>query len=103
MSIQRITVYAIILLGGLATAWLSVEERKEVLNIERRGNQVFVDGKPAPALSGVPFHKSYIDDATCLTCHKNGRKLDIMGQTYIAPKIKHDVRKKCTSCHALPA
>ena len=44
-------------------------------------------------------HQSFVDEESCLVCHQNSISIPSIG---IAPKIKHEFRKNCTSCHLLP-
>lgn len=53
-----------------------------------------------PPLSDLPFHGAFINEETCLQCHAEGKALPTFGLT--APKIKHELRENCVSCHALP-
>ena len=52
-----------------------------------------------PPLSNIGPHRKFIDERTCLGCHKNG--LDIPG-VGLSPKIPHEFRRECISCHILP-
>ncbi len=54
-----------------------------------------------PGMTPQPFHQSFIDEETCLTCHAQGKELPAFDLT--APKIGHEVRKDCVTCHRLPA
>ena len=56
--------------------------------------------KPPPPLSDQPFHLAFINEETCLQCHAEGRDLPAFGLT--APKIGHEPRANCVSCHQLP-
>ena len=56
-------------------------------------------GTPPP-LSSQPFHQSFISEETCLVCLAQERELPAFGLT--APKIGHEPRKNCVSCHLLP-
>ncbi|MCH8328737.1 MAG: hypothetical protein IID15_09500 [Candidatus Marinimicrobia bacterium] len=59
-----------------------------------------VVGLPPP-LSDFPPHGAFINEETCLNCHAEGKALPAFGLT--APKIKHEPRENCVSCHALPS
>ena len=52
-----------------------------------------------PRLSNIGPHRKFIDERTCLGCHQNG--LDIPG-VGLSPKIPHEFRRDCISCHILP-
>ncbi len=56
--------------------------------------------KSPPPLSDQPFHMAFINEETCLRCHAEERELPAFGLT--APKIGHEPRAKCASCHQLP-
>ena len=53
-----------------------------------------------PPLSDQPFHGSFINEETCLTCHAEERDFPALGLT--APKVGHEPRADCVSCHQLP-
>ena len=96
----QITIYAIIILSGLLTAMLSLYDQKRGgLNIVVRNGHTFVNGVVAPHLSDIPFHGAYIDDKTCLACHEKDRKIDLLGEKYVAQKMKHELRENCDRCH----
>jgi hypothetical protein len=96
-------VYTSILLAGLVVVWAAtVAQDGDHLKIVRQGDTVLVDGKAAPPLSDLPFHRSYIDEDTCLRCHATSRVIDLMGQSYETPKMAHEPRKDCVTCHQLP-
>mgnify|MGYP002629841217 CR=1 FL=1 len=41
-------------------------------------------------------HQKFVSKESCLKCHGEGVEIPGMGT---APKIKHEVREDCTSCH----
>jgi len=44
-------------------------------------------------------HQEFVSEEGCLACHQMGINIPNIGK---APKIKHEFRKDCTSCHLLP-
>lgn len=44
-------------------------------------------------------HQEFVSEEGCLACHQTGVDIPNIGK---APKIKHEFRKNCTSCHLLP-
>ena len=44
-------------------------------------------------------HQEFVSEEACLACHQTGVDIPNIGK---APKIKHEFRKNCTSCHLLP-
>ena len=53
-----------------------------------------------PDLSSQPFHMQFVSEEVCLACHAQEKELAQFGLT--APKIAHELRESCTSCHELP-
>jgi len=41
-------------------------------------------------------HQKFISEDSCLKCHRQGVEIPGLG---IAPKIKHEIRSDCGSCH----
>ncbi len=100
MEKYKTTIYVIIVFCGILTAALSLmEQGGDDLNIVVRDGHTFVDGVMAPHLSDLPFHGAYIDDGTCLSCHANGKEIDLMGTAYVAQKMAHEKRDNCDRCH----
>ena len=56
-------------------------------------------GSMPPPLSDIGPHRKFIDEKTCLGCHQTGLKIPGVGNS---PKIPHEFRKDCISCHVLP-
>ena len=44
-------------------------------------------------------HQKFVSEEACLACHQNSITIPSVGTT---PKIAHEFRKNCTSCHLLP-
>ncbi|NOZ04122.1 MAG: hypothetical protein GXO92_05885 [FCB group bacterium] len=104
MEQEKGMVYGLIIIAGLILSWLAyVEQDTGQPHIMQKGATLLVDGKVPPSLSGIPFHMSYIDEDTCLKCHSRGRTIELMNQNYVAPKMAHEFRKDCTSCHKIPS
>lgn len=67
---------------------------------------IIVDGKIPPQLSDLfeeqdeGPHQKYVDEESCLICHK--QEIDIPGLGTV-PKIPHEFRPDCVSCHFLPS
>lgn len=100
MQKLQTTIYVIIILSGLLTATLAVYDQKgEKLEIIVRNGHTFVNGVVAPHLSDIPFHGAYIDDKTCLSCHEKAREINLLDETYVAQKMKHELRENCDRCH----
>lgn len=62
---------------------------------------ILVDGKVPPRLSDFPMHMAFIDEATCLRCHQDGKEMEFGGQKLTAPKIPHESREIWVECHRL--
>lgn len=56
----------------------------------------------APALSPIPFHQSFVDEETCLRCHRESRQINLKGEIMEAMVMPHEARATCTICHQLP-
>ncbi len=52
-----------------------------------------------PRLSNIGPHRKFIDEKTCLGCHQTGLNIPGVG---LSPKIPHEFRRECISCHILP-
>ncbi|MFQ6605225.1 MAG: hypothetical protein ACE5D8_06690 [Fidelibacterota bacterium] len=103
MQNQKTLILGIIVAGGILTAFWSLHDQQErEFSIVIQNGRTIVDGVEAPQLSELPFHMSFVDDGTCLQCHRKGKTLTVRGTTYDAPKIKHDIRQGCNRCHQLP-
>ncbi|NIA18626.1 MAG: hypothetical protein GWO85_00850 [Simkaniaceae bacterium] len=100
MQKLQATIYAIIILSGLFMAALALyDQNGEELNIVVRDGHTFVNGVLAPHLSDIPFHGAFIDDKTCLACHEKSREINLLGEIYVAQKMKHELRNNCDRCH----
>ena len=67
---------------------------------------ITVDGKIPPQLSDLfedrdeGPHQKYENEESCLKCHKQELNIPGLG---IVPKIPHEFRPDCISCHFLPS
>ncbi len=67
---------------------------------------ITVDGKIPPQLSDLfedqdeGPHQKYLDEESCLKCHKQEMNIPELGDV---PKIPHEFRPDCISCHFLPS
>lgn len=95
-------VFSIICIFGLFFVFTIYEQ--EFMSIFSK-NEI-VDDKLAPQLSDLFSdrpdgpHQKFTTVENCLRCHKDGVEIPGMGK---APKIKHELRPNCISCHKLPA
>jgi len=48
------------------------------------------------------MHMQFIDENTCLKCHKEEREMDFGSGPVTAKKMTHEMRENCVSCHLLP-
>ncbi len=44
-------------------------------------------------------HQMFVSEEACLACHQESITIPSVGKT---PKIKHEFRKNCTTCHLFP-
>ena len=44
-------------------------------------------------------HQKFVSEQACLSCHQNSITIPKVGKT---PKIPHEFRANCTTCHLLP-
>jgi len=95
-------IYSIIVVAGLTLLWVVESSMNPAPPSTQDAMLVTIDGKIPPPLSDFPMHRAFIDEATCLRCHQNGKEMNFGGQTLIAPKIKHEFRENCIRCHQLP-
>ena len=108
MEQQKRIINGIIIIAGLALVWLVYTDQGnsfETVTVEpptEKSNPVLVDGKVPPKLSEFPMHRAFIDEATCLKCHQEGKTMTFMGQEMFAMKMAHEFREDCTNCHAIP-
>lgn len=69
-------------------------------------SSIMIDGKIPPQLSDLfpdredGPHQKYIDEKSCLACHKQEMNIPGVG---LIPKIPHEYRPDCVSCHFLPS
>ena len=65
----------------------------------------FVEEKTPPLLSDLfpdrinGPHQEFVSEEACLSCHQSSISIPNIG---ITPKIAHEFRKNCTTCHLLP-
>ncbi len=64
-----------------------------------------VDGKIPPRLTDLfkdkdtGPHQKFVNEKSCLKCHKQEITIPGLGEV---PKIPHEFRSDCVSCHLLP-
>ena len=104
---NKTIVYSLIAVAGvvLASIMYSIQNSDEF--VEPKVNSVImIDGKIPPQLSDLfpdreaGPHQKFIDEKSCLTCHK--QEMTIPGVGFV-PKIPHEFRPGCVSCHFLPS
>ena len=104
---NKTIVYSLIAVAGvvLASIMYSIQHSDEV--VEPKVNSVImIDGKIPPQLSDLfpdreegPQQK-FTDEKSCLVCHKQEMTIPGVG---LVPKIPHEFRPGCVSCHFLPS
>jgi len=103
-------VYSIIALGGIILAVIAFTKQDfnnlTEPNIVNNDGVVLVDGKSPPQLSDLFAdqedgpHQKYVDEKSCLKCHKQEMTIPGIG---LVSKIPHEFRPDCVSCHFLPS
>ncbi len=61
-----------------------------------------VDADDAQDLSAIPFHQSFIDEQTCMSCHREARQINLKGEIMESMVMPHEPREICIDCHRLP-
>lgn len=102
MQEQKGLIYSMVVITGLALLWVvNFSSGPDIPQPQPSAPEV-ADGKTPPPLSDFPMHRAFIDEATCLRCHQDGKEFTFNGETLVATKIAHEVREDCISCHRLP-
>jgi cytochrome c551/c552 len=94
LNTRKATFLTSIIIAGALLVY--VVYRPELSKAARPGSV----NETAPALSAHPFHQAFVSEEACLACHAQERDLPAFG--LVAPRIAHEVRKECDSCHQLP-
>lgn len=104
---NRSIVYVLIVTSGLSLAALTyIKQSPEEKNKPEIPSSIMIDGKIPPQLSDLfpdredGPHQKYIDEKSCLACHKQEMEIPGLG---LIPKIPHEFRPDCVSCHFLPS
>ncbi len=104
---NRSIVYVLIVTSGLSLAALTyLKQSPEKNNEPEIPSSIMIDGKIPPQLSDLfpdredGPHQKYIDEKSCLACHKQEMEIPGVG---LIPKIPHEFRPDCVSCHFLPS
>ncbi len=100
MSNNEKILYTIVIITGLLLIWWIYVPNGEVSTAAFPDN-MSITADP-PKLSNLPFHLAFVDMETCLRCHGEGRQINLKGEIMEAPKIAHEVRDNCTTCHQIP-
>ncbi|NQT97420.1 MAG: hypothetical protein HQ562_06730 [Candidatus Marinimicrobia bacterium] len=95
MNNREKIVYLISIVGGLLLIWLIYAPFSP-------GTGRTAELELAPALSPIPFHQSFVDEETCLRCHRESRQINLKGEIMEAMVMPHEAQAVCTSCHQLP-
>ena len=96
-KIQAIIFVMIVIVGSIYT--LSIFGNNIEINILPENttppplSDLFSDRQNGP-------HQKFVSEESCLTCHQESITIPRIGTT---PKIVHEIRKNCTSCHLLPS
>ena len=98
-------VYSLIVLAGIVLAGITYLKQDMDKPVEPKLNpSIMIDGKIPPQLSDLfpdrdqGPHQKYIDEKSCLACHKQEITIPGVG---LVPKIPHEYRPDCVSCHFL--
>jgi hypothetical protein len=96
-KIQTIVFVIIVIIGAIYT--LSIFGNDIEINILPKNeippplSDLFPDRPNGP-------HQKFVSEESCLTCHEESISFPGIGSS---PKIAHELRKNCTSCHLLPS
>jgi len=98
----------LVALAGIMLASVALLKQDTNKQVDTNINNpiIMVDGKIPPQLSDLFAdreqgpHQKYIDEKSCLKCHKNEITIPGVG---LVPKIPHEFRPDCVSCHFLPS
>ena len=85
---QQNILYALVAVAALVLVWLiSAAQGDAFTTAPAENQQILIDGKVPPLLSDFPMHMAFIDEATCLRCHQDGKEMEFGGQKVIATKV----------------
>lgn len=100
-------VYSLIAAVGIILVFVVyVKQDYEVIVEPEINSSIMIDGKIPPQLSDLfpnrdqGPHQKYVDEKSCLACHKQEITIPGVG---LVPKILHEFRPDCVSCHILPS
>ena len=104
---NKTIVYSLIVVAGivLSSIMYSIQNSHEVVE-PKENSIIMIDGKIPPQLSDLfpnreeGPHQKFIDEKSCLICHKQEMTIPGVG---LVPKILHEFRPDCVSCHFLPS
>ncbi|MFQ6677811.1 MAG: hypothetical protein ACE5D0_05755 [Fidelibacterota bacterium] len=104
---NKIAVYSLTSLAGILLVFtINLKQDFGKDEVSKMSQPIIVDGKIAPQLSDLfegrdeGPHQEFNDENSCLKCHK--QEIEIPGLGTV-PKIPHEFRKDCISCHLLPS
>ncbi len=107
---NKTVVFSLVAIAGIllaVSAYTKQDFNKTTeLDIVKKDGVVMVDGKIPPQLSDLFIdqedgpHQKYVDEKSCLKCHKQEMTIPGIG---LVPKILHEFRPDCVSCHLLPS
>ncbi|MBC8346352.1 MAG: hypothetical protein ISR89_00720 [Candidatus Marinimicrobia bacterium] len=98
-------IYSLVTIAGIILVWFVYADQGIERTPEISGEEsplILVDGKVPPRLSNFVMHMQYIDENTCLKCHKDEREMNFGSGPVLAKKMPHEMRENCVSCHLLP-
>ncbi len=96
-KIQTIIFVLIVVIGAIYT--LSIFGNNIEINIVPKNDtppplsDLFPDRPSGP-------HQKFVSEESCLTCHQESITIPGLSPS---PKIAHEMRSNCTSCHLLPS
>jgi hypothetical protein len=100
-------VYSLVAVAGIILAGVVILKQNTHDQVDSNVKKpIMVDGKIPPQLSDLFAdreqgpHQKYIDEKSCLACHKQEITIPGVG---LVPKILHEFRPDCVSCHFLPS
>ncbi|HCI15953.1 MAG: hypothetical protein HN927_09285 [Candidatus Marinimicrobia bacterium] len=105
MNQNKKLIYSLVVASGLVLVWTIYADQGVDLKpdiVEDETPLILVDGKVPPRLSNFVMHMQFIDENTCLKCHKEEREMDFGSGPVTAKKMTHEMRENCVSCHLLP-
>lgn len=107
---NKTVVFSVVAITGIMLAIIAITKQDfnkiTEPNIVKKDGVIIVDGKIPPQLSDLFAdqedgpHQKYVDEKSCLKCHKQEMTIPGMG---LVPKTPHEFRPDCVSCHLLPS